>query len=61
MCSHYIFCIFEYKNHMHDSNKTLDFSVQIKTNNESKAKLYIYIYILFLLFTDKVGKNIYKF
>ena len=45
---------------MHGSNKTLDFSVRIKTNNESKAKLYIYIYILFLLFTDKVRKNIYK-
>ena len=42
---------------MHGSNKTLDFSVRIKTNNESKAKLYI----LFLLFTDKVGQNIYKF
>ena len=40
---------------MHGSNKTLNFSVRIKTNNESKANLYIYIYI-FLLFTDKVGK-----
>ena len=44
---------------MHGSNKTLDFSVRIKTNNESKAKLYIYI--LFLLFTDKVEQNIHKF
>ena len=47
--SHYILCIFKYKTHMHGSNKTLDFSVRIKTNNESKAKLYIYIYYFYCL------------
>ena len=38
---------------MHGSNKTLDFSVRIKTNNESKAKLYIYYFYCLLI---KLGK-----
>ena len=62
-CVHIMYFTFlkKYKTHIHGSNKTLDFSVRIKIDNELKAKLYIYIYILFLLFTDKVEKNIHKF
>ena len=33
---------------MHGSNKTLKFSIRIKTNNELKAKLYIHIYIVYI-------------
>ena len=48
MCSHYVLCVFfKYKTHIHGFNKTMNFSVRIKIDNESKPKLYIYILPLF--------------
>ena len=44
---------------MQGFNKTLDFSVRIKTNNESKAKLNIYI--IFYCLRIKLGKIFINF
>ena len=58
MCSHYVLCVFfKYKTRIHGSNKTLDFSVRIKIDNESKAKLYIYYFYCLRIKLSKIFIN----
>ena len=60
MCSHYVLCVLKkYITHIHRFNKTLDFSVRIKIDNESKPN-YIYINY-FYFFRIKLSKIFINF